>query len=442
MGKTELPPGLTPPASLEAEQALIGSALLRPSGLDEWYEMVWLEDFYSDKNKTVFTAISELYRANQPIDVVSVAEILKNQGKLDVCGGYVYLAQLAEHVGTAANAPYYARLVRQKAMLRQLLETSQTITQGCLGYQDDPEGFVAQAEELVCAIREQRLPSHAYRLGDLAPVEVTRLERIYETRTSVLGVPSGFVDLDKLTAGFQPGDLILLAARPSMGKTALALNMAFYAASQGMPTLFFSLEQPKEQLAQRQMAASGNVNAWRLRSGHLGNEDWGRVMAAAGEMQDVPLWIVDTPALTLLDLRAQARRLRCKEGIGLILVDYLQLIRDPKAKSREQEVGGISRGLKALAKEMTVPVIALSQLNREVEKRPNKRPMLSDLRESGSLEQDADMVLFLYREAAYRDEADNVAELRVAKQRNGPCGLVKLAFLREVMRFENYQENP
>jgi replicative DNA helicase len=301
---------------------------------------------------------------------------------------------------------------------------------------------LAQAEERIWSIREQRSPSQAHKLEDLAPVEVQRLERIYETRSAVLGIPSGFADLDALTAGWQPGDLILLAARPSMGKTACALNMAFHAAQKGTPTLFISLEQPKEQLTQRQIAASGGVNAWRLRSGKLRVDDWPMVIEGAAQTYGIPLWIVDAPAMTLLDIRSQARRLKRKEGAGLILVDYLQLIKDPRARSREQEVGNISRGLKALAKELCIPVIALAQLNREVEKRPNKRPQLSDLRESGSLEQDADLVIFLYRDEVYNENSPDkgLAEVNIAKQRNGPTGWIKLVYRKEVMQFADYQE--
>jgi replicative DNA helicase len=299
--------------------------------------------------------------------------------------------------------------------------------------------FLDEAEEKIFAIKEDQAGQVVFTLDELVPDEVSRIESNFETKREVLGIASGFVDLDKLTGGFQDADLILIAARPSMGKTALGLNIGFHAARSQVPTLFFSLEQPKEQLVQRLMASAGQINAWRLRTSRLKQDEWDKLIDI-DSLLNGPFYIIDRPALTPMEIRAHARRLKNKHGIGLVILDYLQLAREPKAKSREQEVGGISRALKALAKELDVPVIALSQLNRDLEKRPNKQPVLSDLRESGSLEQDADLVLFIYRDEVYNENSKDkgLAEIHLAKQRNGPTGRIKLTYRKEFMQFRNY----
>ena len=434
--------GYSPPASLEAEQALLGSCLVRPSVLDELIDQVYESDFYRQAHARIYHAMTDLYGANLPVDLVTVCGYLKDRGQIEGCGGAVYLAGLSEAVGFATNALYYAGKVREKAVLRRLLDASQEIAGGCLGQVDDVAEFTSQAAEKIFGVVDER-GSEAYALADLVPGEVEKVEALWGSQGSrVLGVPSGFTDLDRLTAGFQKSDLIILAARPSMGKTALALNISFNAAYTGkIPVAFFSLEMSKEQLVRRYFASEGRISTSRLRTGNMAGEEWARLQEADGRLLEAPIYISDKPRSTSLEIRAQARRLKTRFGIGLVVVDYLQLMRDSKAKSREQEIARISGDLKAMGKELDVPVLALAQLNRDVEKRPNKRPVLSDLRESGALEQDADVVIFIYRDEVYRKDSldKGVAEVRVAKQRNGPVGLVKLAYLGEYTRFENYQ---
>ena len=440
--KKETPPaGYTPPANLEAEQSVLGAILVRPEVLDEVSDLLVADDFYKEAHGRIYKAMLDLYGKSDPVDLVTVCALLKERSQLEGVGGAVFLAGLSEEVGFAVNAPYYAKLVRQKAMLRRLLDATQEIAGACLAPVDDAEVFIDQAESKIFQIKESREIQAAYSLDDLVPEEVSRIEKIFERKREILGIPSGFVDLDRLTSGWQNGDLIILAARPSHGKTALSLNMAYHAARHSqVPTAFFSMEQPKEQLVQRLLASVGQINASRLRAARMESQEWERFYQVDDKLRGVPIHIIDKPALTALEIRSQARRLKSKQGIGLVVVDYLQLARDPKAKSREQEVGVISRSLKALAKELNLPVIALCQLNREVEKRPNRRPVLSDLRESGSIELDADLVLFIYRDELYREDSKDkgIAEVRLAKHRNGPTGLVNLAYRKEFMLFQNY----
>ena len=439
--KKDSPAGYTPPANLEAEQSVLGAILVRPEVLDEVSDLLVADDFYKEAHGRIYKTMLDLYGKNDPVDLVTVCALLKERSQLEGVGGAVFLAGLSEEVGFAVNAPYYAKLVRQKAMLRRLLDATQEIAGACLAPVDDAEVFIDQAESKIFQIKESREIQAAYSLDDLVPEEVSRIEKIFERKREILGIPSGFVDLDRLTSGWQNGDLIILAARPSHGKTALSLNMAYHAARHSqVPTVFFSMEQPKEQLVQRLLASVGQINASRLRAARMESQEWERFYQVDDKLRGVPIHIIDKPALTSLEIRSQARRLKSKQGIGLVVVDYLQLARDPKAKSREQEVGGISRSLKALAKELNLPVIALCQLNREVEKRPNRRPVLSDLRESGSIELDADLVLFIYRDELYREDSKDkgIAEVRLAKHRNGPTGLVNLAYRKEFMLFQNY----
>jgi len=438
--KKDSPAGYTPPANLEAEQSVLGAILVRPEVLDEVSDLLVAEDFYKEPHGRIYKTMLDLYGKNDPVDLVTVCALLKERSQLEGVGGAVFLAGLSEEVGFAVNAPYYAKLVRQKAMLRRLLDATQEIAGACLAPVDDAEVFIDQAESKIFLIKESREIQAAYSLDDLVPEEVSRIEKIFERKREILGIPSGFVDLDRLTSGWQNGDLIILAARPSHGKTALSLNMAYHAARHSqVPTAFFSMEQPKEQLVQRLLASVGQINASRLRAARMESQEWERFYQVDDKLRGVPIHIIDKPALTSLEIRSQARRLKSKQGIGLVVVDYLQLARDPKAKSREQEVGGISRSLKALAKELNLPVIALCQLNREVEKRPNRRPVLSDLRESGSIELDADLVLFIYRDELYCEDSKDkgIAEVRLAKHRNGPTGLVNLVYRKEFMLFQN-----
>jgi replicative DNA helicase len=430
----------SPPSSPEGEQSLLGAVLVRPSCLDELVGQLFEEDFYSAAHQKIYHAMLDLYGASFPVDLVSVCAYLKDRGQLEGAGGAVYLAGLSESVGFATNALYYGKLVREKAILRRLLDASQEIASGCLSNVDDVAEFVDRAGQKISEVMDER-GAETHSLADLVPGEVERVEALHENRSRLLGVPTGFTDLDRMMAGMQKAELILLAARPSMGKTALALNIAHFAAHHAnVPVAFFSLEMSKEQLVRRLFASVGRIDASRLRSGNMQGQEWASLQEASGGLMDDPIYISDKARSTSLEIRAQARRLKAKHGIGLVVVDYLQLMRDAKAKSREQEIARISGDLKALGKELDVSVLALSQLNREVEKRPNKRPVLADLRESGSLEQDADVVMFIYRDEVYRKDSldKGVAEVRIAKQRNGPVGLVKLAFLGQYTRFENF----
>ena len=437
--------GYTPPNSTEAEESVLGAILVRPEVLDDVADIITPADFYREAHGRIFRAMVDLHEAQEPVDLVTVCAYLKDRGQLEGVGGPVFLAQLSEQVGFASNAPQYAARVRDKSTLRRLLDVSQETAGACFAYVDDIDAFLDTAEQKIFEIRESRTgQTEAQSFADLVPGEIGNIEAIYErTRAGkgeLLGVPSGFADLDHLTGGFQDSDLILIAARPSIGKTALALNIASYAGSKGFPGVYFSPEMSKSQLIRRELASEGRINAVHLREGRLSNQDWTSLQIAAGHMMDTPIFLYDRAAPSILEIRTQARRLKRRHSIKWVIVDYLQLCKYPKARSREQEVSEISRLLKALAKELNVPVIALSQLNREVEKRTNKRPMLSDLRESGSLEQDADVIIFVYRDEFYNKNTDHpgVAEITVGKQRNGPTGEFRLSYQAEYTRFESH----
>jgi len=443
-----LPAGVTPPASPEAEQSVLGAILLRPAVLDEVADLLEAGDFYREAHRKIFRAMLELYLKNEPIDLVLLHNLLKERGQLEEIGGLQFLSGLSEHVGIAANASHYAKIVRDKAVLRRLLANAQEIAGACLGPVEDVEEFLDYVENSLLQVAEKR-QSPVLSLGEIVPAEMARIEGIFyknkeAKKEALLGVSTGFLDLDKKTGGLQPGDLILIAARPSMGKTALALNLSVNAALKSkLPSAIFSLEMTKEQLLHRMMGNVGNINVTRLRTARMENEEWSRFITVGEELEDAPIYINDASTLTPLEIRAQARRLKATEKIGLVIVDYLQLMRDPRARSREQEVSNISRSLKALAKELKLPVVALSQLNRKVEERTNKRPQLADLRESGSLEQDADLILFIYRDEIYREDSPQrgIAEINLAKQRMGPTGLVKLCFQPDYSRFRDYIED-
>ena len=442
-GQNPAAQGYSPPASPEAEQSVLGAILVRPEGMDEIVDLLQPADFFREAHGRIFQIMLGLYNNELPIDLVSVTQRLKDYGMLEGCGGPVFLAELSEQVGFATNLHHYAKTVKDKSLLRQLLDATQEIAAGCFAPVENVQEFIAAGVESLFVLTEDG-PLEAESLETLIPQGVAAIEVAYQHRGELLGVPSGFVDLDGYTGGFQGSDLIIIAARPSMGKTSLALDIATHAAGlkEPSPGVFFSLEMSKEQLIRRQLAGKSRVSATRLRSGRLDNQDWVKIQTSAGTLLDFPVWIIDKSGLTPSQVRSQARRLKRKHGIKWIVIDYLQLMHEPKAKSREQEVSTISRKLKGLAKELNIPVIALSQLNRDLEKRPNKRPQLADLRESGSIEQDADVVIFIYREAVYKEDCENptLAEVIVAKQRNGPLGLVKLRYFAEFTSFENWQE--
>jgi len=439
---SEIPLGRVPPSNQEAEQSVLGGILLEGRGLDQVADLLKPEDFYFEAHGRIYQAMLGLYQKREPVDLSTVATRLLDQGILEQVGGLVFLAELSEHVGTAANIEYYARIVSNKAILRRLIRAAGEIAARCYQPLEDAEECLDWAENHVFEIATSKQRTDLYAIGTLVENEIALLEAIHsKEKGRITGIPSGFTDLDKMTAGFQPSDLIILAARPSMGKTALALNMAYNAAGKKCPVAIFSLEMSKEQLVRRLLSAIGQVDAANLRNAFLGDKEWVALQEAAGRLFECPIVIDDTPAASVLEVRAKCRRLKAQDKLGLVILDYLQLMRGRHdVNSREQEISEISRSLKAMAKELNVPVIALSQLNREVEKRTNKRPELSDLRESGAIEQDADVILFIYRDEVYNQNSDQkgIAEILLKKQRNGQTGDLKLFFWKEYTLFRDY----
>jgi replicative DNA helicase len=437
-----------PPQSLEAEESVLGGVLLDNAALDRVLEFVRPDDFYREAHRRIFRAMIHLAERNEPADLVTLSEALRQRGELQDVGGAAYLAELAERVPTAANAAHYARIVREKAILRSLITTATEIA--TRGYEDtrDVKDLLDRAEQSIFSISEREVKPAFVKLDSLMTETFHLVERLHQQKQAVTGVTTGFVDLDKLTAGLQPSDLIIIAGRPSMGKTAFVLNIAANAALRaGTGVAVFSLEMSKEQLALRMLCSEARIDLSRVRTGHLAPGELSDLAQAAHVLMSAPIYIDDTPASTVLEVRAKARRLWRDPHVklGLVVVDYLQLMRSTEGKdSREQEISEISRSLKALAKELQVPVVALSQLNRQVENRSPPKPRLSDLRESGAIEQDADVIAFIYREEVYIEDTDKrgIAEIIVAKQRNGPVGSVELAFLREYTRFENREMVP
>jgi replicative DNA helicase len=437
-----------PPQSLEAEESVLGGVLLDNTAIDRVLEFVRADDFYREAHRRIFRAMLGLAERNEPVDLVTLSESLRQRGELQDVGGASYLAELAERVPTAANVNHYARIVREKAILRALINTATEIASA--GYQDqrDVKDLLDRAEQSIFQISEREVKPAFVRMDALMTDAFKTVEKLHQQKQAVTGVTTGYVDLDRLTAGLQPSDLIIIAARPSMGKTAFALNIAANAARRGdVGVAVFSLEMSKEQLALRMLCAEARVDLSRVRTGHLAPGELGDLAQSAHILISQPIYIDDTPAITVLELRAKARRLwrDPQSKLGLIVVDYLQLMRSSEGKdSREQEISEISRSLKALAKELHVPVIALSQLNRQVENRSPPVPRLSDLRESGAIEQDADVIMFIYRDEAYNEDSDRkgLADIIIAKQRNGPTDKLELAFLREYTRFENREMVP
>ncbi len=435
-----------PPQSLEAESSVLGGILLENDAINRALENLAPADFYRESHRKIFSAMIELSERNEPVDLITLSETLQAKGVLDAVGGSAYLASLANLVPTAANIAQYARIVREKAILRNLITAATEIaTKGFEG-QGNVDEFLDQAEKVIFDISEKKIKSSFVMVGDMMKDSIKMVERLYERKELVTGVPTGYKDFDKLTAGLQPSDLIIVAGRPSMGKTAFALNVAAHAAmNAGVGVAVFSLEMAKEQLGLRMLCSEARINHSKVRSGYLSEREFPPLVMAAGKLAEAAIYIDDTPAISILELRAKARRLvRDREKkIGLIIVDYLQLMRGMGAASnREQEISEISRSLKALAKELNVPVIGISQLNRRVEDRGDKRPMMADLRESGAIEQDADVIAFIYRDEVYNQAtADKgIAEIIVAKQRNGPIDTIRLAFLKEYTRFEDLSE--
>ena len=435
-----------PPQNLEAESSVLGGVLLENEAINLVLEVLRGDDFYRESHRKIFRAMIELSDRTEPVDLITLSEFLKSRGELEAVGGTAYLASLADSVPTAANISHYARIVREKSILRSLINSATAIATRGYEEQGNVEEFLDSAEKVIFDISEKKIKASFVAVGDMIKDTLKTVEKLYERKEMVTGVPTGYEDLDKLTAGLQPADLVIVAGRPSMGKTAFSLNIATNAAFTGVGAAIFSLEMAKEQLVLRLLCSEARVNNSKVRSGYLAERDFPKLANAAGRLHEAPIYIDDTPAISVLELRAKARRLvrdRSKK-VGLIVIDYLQLMRGMGAASnREQEISEISRSLKALAKELNVPVIAISQLNRRVEDRGDRRPMMSDLRESGAIEQDADVIMFIYRDEVYNpksDENKGIAEVIVAKQRNGPIDTVNLTFLNEFMRFENYTQ--
>jgi replicative DNA helicase len=431
-----------PPQNLDAEMAVLGSMLLDEEAVAAATEKLDAACFYKDTHRKIFQAISDLYNANKAVDLITLTEALKKDDSLEAIGGASYLTSLANAVPTAANINHYAGIVREKYILRTLINNSTKI----IAVARESEGNIAEvvdtAERLIFEVSDHRNQGSYQHLKEIVKESIETIDRLYQNKAHVTGIPTGYIDFDLKTAGLQPSDLIIVAGRPSMGKSAFALGIAEYAGViEKVPTAIFSLEMSKEQLVQRMLCSHARVDAHKVRTGYLATSDWPRLTAAAGKLSESPIYIDDTPAISVMELRARARRLKSHHGVKLIILDYMQLMRGSATsmESRQQEISEISRSLKALARELSVPVIAISQLSRAVESRTDHRPQLSDLRESGAIEQDADVVVLILREEYYNPSPDNqgVAEAIIAKQRNGPVGSLKLAFIKEFTRFDN-----
>ncbi len=430
----------TPPHNIEAEQAVLGAIFLDPEVLYRVMELITPQDFYKTSHQRIYQAMVDLSALGEPVDIVTVTAELNKRKWLEEAGGVSYLSDLANAVPTAANVEYYARIVEEKAILRRLIKTATQIVTTGYTSADDVEEILSEAEKSILEIRDARSRDGFTHIKDVLRSAYERIEALHASGQEVTGIPSGYKDLDRLTSGFQPSDLVIVAARPSVGKTAFALNVAQNVAVRGGQTVaIFSLEMSAAQLVQRMLCAEGNIDANRMRTGTFRDEDWEKLTMAIASLSQAQLYIDDTPGIHINQIRAKARRLKAEQGLGLVVIDYLQLIQGHFRENRQQEISAISRSLKAMARELNCTVLALSQLSRAVEQRQDKRPMLSDLRESGSIEQDADVVAFLYREDYYDDQTENqnIVEIIVAKQRNGPVGKVELAFLKEYNKFVN-----
>ncbi|MBT8086900.1 MAG: replicative DNA helicase [Gammaproteobacteria bacterium] len=434
-----------PPNSIEAEQALIGGLMLNAEAWDKVADVVVADDFYRKDHRLIFNALGELVENGSPCDVVTVSEFLDSRGELEQAGGLEYLATLANETAGAANARAYAKILRERSTLRALINAGNEISGSAFATDGRTAAEVLDAaERMVFDIAEKgsRGRKGFQSLKQILPEAVDRIDLLHQSDGSITGVSSGYTEFDKLTAGLQPGDLVIVAGRPSMGKTTFAVNIAENAAiGAKIPTAIFSMEMPSQQLALRMISSLGRVDQTHLRTGNFPDEDWSRINTAVQLMSDAPIFIDDTPSMSPTEIRARARRLHREHGLGLIVIDYLQLMQVEGSKeNRATEISEISRGLKALAKELSVPVVALSQLNRSVEQRTDKRPVMSDLRESGAIEQDADVIVFIYREEVYNPDTPRkgIADVAIAKQRNGPIGDFLLTFVGRYTKFENF----
>ena len=431
-----------PPHNVEAEESVLGAMLLSEASISDVLERLRSEDFYRPAHRRIFECVVALFGRGEAVDSVTVAEELRRAGALDEVGGKPYLFHLVNSVPAASNASYYARIVEETALLRRMIEATQQAAAMAFESAEDVDHIVDQVEQLIFSVAQKRLGDRFAHIRDLLHEHLEQVEALQLRGASVTGVPTGFIDLDNLTSGLQPSNLVIVAARPSFGKTSFALNIAQQAATEhAVPVAIFSLEMSKMELVQRLVCAEALVDVQKLRTGNLSDQDWSRLATAVGRLADAPIYIDDTEAVTVLEIRAKARRLKQKHGLGLVIVDYLQLMSGPRrSENRQQEISEISRSLKILARELEVPVIAVSQLSRAVEARQDKRPMLADLRESGAIEQDADLVLFIYRDEVYNPDSPDkgTVEVLLSKHRNGPVGRLKLTFLQNYTKFANY----
>lgn len=437
-----------PPQNLDAEKSVLGAMLIEEGAIGTVLEHLDAASFYEDAHRKIFAAIIKLYTDRKNVDIITLSDQLKSERCLDQIGGVTYLSQLVDLVPTAANVEYYANIVKGKSVKRRLIKNATEIVTKTFEEGADIDELVDSAEKLIFEIATARQNKKALHVKEIIKEQIGVIDNLYQRKEFIIGVPTGFVDFDRMTSGLQKSDLIIVAGRPSMGKSALATAMAEYAAiKKKVGVVLFSLEMSREQLVQRMLCSHARVDAHKVRTGFLSPSDWPNLTKAAGKLSDAPIFIDDTPAISALELRAKARRLKASYDIRLIVLDYLQLMRGlSRMESRQQEISEISRSLKALARELDIPIIAISQLSRAVESRQDHRPQLSDLRESGAIEQDADVVALLIREEYYNPTEENkgVAELIIAKQRNGPVGTMKLAFIKEYVRFENlsYESTP
>jgi replicative DNA helicase len=438
-----------PPQNIEAEQAVLGAILIENSAFYKAVEIINAGDFYKEAHRKIFLSMLELNEKNEAIDLVTLTEYLRKKNEIEIVGGVTYLSSLSNTVPTAANIKYHAKIIYEKSLLRNLINTAtEIVTRGYENLQD-VDDLLDFAENAIFNISENKIKRSFIHIKDIIKDSFETIEKLSEKKGMVVGIPSGFIDLDNMTTGFHPADLIIIAGRPSMGKTAFCLCIAQHAGIEKKePVAIFSLEMTNQQIVTRLLCGEARVDAHKLRSGFLSKSDWPKLTNAAGRLSESPIFIDDTPAISSLEIKAKARRLKAEHGLSLIIVDYLQIMggrsnsRRGGSDSREQEISEISRSLKALAKELNVPVIALSQLNRAVESRHDRRPMLADLRESGAIEQDADVIIFINREEVYKQTEENrgIAEIIIGKQRNGPIGSVKLAFLDKYTKFENLEK--
>lgn len=430
------------PYNMDAEQAVLGSVLIDMEALSVAAENLTHEDFYSDSHKEIFSAIIDIHNRSEPVDVITLFEEIKNRGTLEKSGGIEYLTDLSMSVPSTANLKYYIRIVEEKSILRRLISTSNDIIKSCYQAQDDIEIIIDEAEKRIFELSEKRNSHEFFTIKEVLLDVYSRIEDLAKNKGRITGIPTGFSEFDKMTSGLNPSELILVAARPAMGKTSFVLNIAQFAAMRAnVPVAIFSLEMAKEQLAQRMLSSEANVELQKIRTGSLEEADWVKLVKSAGPLSQAPIYIDDSPGINSMELRSKARRLKMEYKVGLIIIDYLQLMSGRgKTENRQQEISEISRSLKALARELKVPVVALSQLSRAPETRAGNKPVLSDLRESGAIEQDADLVAFLYRDDYYNQDSEkkNIAEVIIAKQRNGPTGVVELVWLGQFTKFASY----